>query len=117
MAIHNELGKKGEKIAVDYFKSEGCDILHQNYRHGRGEIDIVVRNRDGQLRFVEVKTRMKNETPESSVDAKKIQLLIDTGIHYKYEHSIEEESFLDIIAINFTNDMDYEMTYFNDVWF
>lgn len=32
MADHNELGKIGESIALDYLKKEGGKILNTNYR-------------------------------------------------------------------------------------
>ena len=56
MADHNDFGKKGEQIAVDYLRGKGFRILETNWRRGRNEIDIIAR--DGKvLVVVEVKSR------------------------------------------------------------
>lgn len=51
-----ETGRWGERIAVDYLRDAGCRILATNWRAGRYEIDIVIRDA-GTIAFVEVKTR------------------------------------------------------------
>lgn len=51
------LGNYGEKVAAEWLRANGCQILARNYKGPRrGEVDIVAR--DGKLLlFVEVKTR------------------------------------------------------------
>lgn len=56
MARHNEIGKLGEDIAVKWMVSQGLTITEQNYTRKWGEIDIVARETEGKLRFIEVKT-------------------------------------------------------------
>ena len=103
MAEHIELGKRGEQIAVDYLREENYQILQRNYRARRGEIDIVARDKKKNLVFFEVKARINFERPEEAVNEKKVKILMETIENYKFENNIEEETFLDIIAINFTN--------------
>ena len=43
MATHNELGKKGEQLAVDFLENHGYDILERNYRFDKAEVDIIAR--------------------------------------------------------------------------
>ena len=50
------LGRKGEKLAEEYLKSEGCKVLKKNYRTPFGEADLIVQDGD-EVVFVEVKTR------------------------------------------------------------
>lgn len=56
--ISYEKGREGEKIAADYLKATGYDILFKNFRGGKGEIDIVAR-KNGITYFVEVKARQE----------------------------------------------------------
>jgi len=52
----NELGRRGEQLAVEHLERLGFAILERNYRTRWGELDIVAF--DGTaLAFVEVKTR------------------------------------------------------------
>jgi putative endonuclease len=62
--MKKEIGKIGEKIAEDFLKKKGYQILDRNYKFQipgdlqRGEIDIVAKKED-VICFVEVKT-LKN---------------------------------------------------------
>jgi len=63
-----ELGRSGERAAVDLLRAKRFQIVETGWRFGRGEIDIVAR--DGPvLVFVEVKTRRSPDfgPPEESV--------------------------------------------------
>lgn len=53
---HIELGAKGEKLAQEYLKKRGYQILDTNFKCKFGEVDIVA-TKDGEVSFVEVKTR------------------------------------------------------------
>ncbi len=52
---HNT-GKKGEHLAIDYFKKHHFEIIDTNYRCRYGEIDIIAK-KNSKLHFIEVKTR------------------------------------------------------------
>jgi putative endonuclease len=56
MAAKDELGRRGEALAVDFLRGEGFSIVDTNWRCASGEIDIVARD-GGETVFVEVKTR------------------------------------------------------------
>ncbi|WP_235296649.1 YraN family protein [Portibacter marinus] len=102
MAAHNELGKKGEQIAVDYLIADNYEVLEVNYRFSRAEVDIIAR-KDGLLIFVEVKTRssLKHGCPESGVNHKKVKLLMDTAYHYMEKINHDWEIRFDVIALLF----------------
>ncbi len=53
---HIGIGKNGEDIATEYLKKNGYKIIERNFRRPWGEIDIIAREKDGTLVFVEVKT-------------------------------------------------------------
>ncbi len=77
------VAKIGESLAVEHLKARGCKILAQNYRAGRGEIDIIVK--DGQfIVFVEVKTRrsLKFGVPQASVTKQKQKQISKIALAY-----------------------------------
>ena len=38
MATHNELGKKGEELAVEYLEKKGYKILEKNWYYKKAEV-------------------------------------------------------------------------------
>ena len=37
------LGQAGEAAAADFYRRAGYEVLAQGYRHGRAEVDLIVR--------------------------------------------------------------------------
>ena len=56
-ARHLTLGREGEEAAARHLKKAGYKILERNWRAGPHELDIICRDKDKTLVFVEVKTR------------------------------------------------------------
>jgi len=52
-----ELGRWGEQLAVEHLQADGLEVLDRNWRCDAGELDVVAREPDGTVVFVEVKTR------------------------------------------------------------
>lgn len=100
MASHNELGKNGEQLAVDFLKANGYEIVEQNYFFQKAEVDIIARKGD-VLAVIEVKSRTGTAfgDPETFVDKKKIQLLVKAADHYVISKDLDVEVRFDIIAI------------------
>ncbi len=51
-----ELGKRGEEVALEYLLQRGMKLLERNWRCGHKELDLVMEE-DGFIRIVEVRTR------------------------------------------------------------
>lgn len=68
-----ELGRKGEEAAVRYLKSRGYAIVKRNWFCRFGEADIIARDPEGTLCFIEVKTRQSVEAglPEEAITRSK----------------------------------------------
>ena len=105
MAEHNELGKKGEELAVNFLQENGYEIVERNWTFQKAEIDIIAQ-KDNFLAIVEVKTRSSLDfgDPQDFVKPKKIQLLIKAVNAYINDREIdfddEIEVRFDIIAIH-----------------
>ncbi len=100
MAQHNELGNKGEQIAIDYLIEKGYTILDKNWRYLKAEIDIIVQ-KENILAVVEVKTRSSDYfgNPQDFVNSKKIQLMVSAINEYVISKDLDVEVRFDIIAI------------------
>ena len=51
------LGAWGEQLAADHLVASGMEVLDRNWTCAEGELDLVAREPDGTVVFVEVKTR------------------------------------------------------------
>ena len=100
MAQHNDLGKKGEQLAIDFLIEKGYTILEKNYRYLKAEVDIIAQNKD-VLAVIEVKTRSTDYfgNPQDFVNPKKIKLLLSAIDYYVIENDLDVEVRFDIIAI------------------
>ncbi|WP_405610704.1 YraN family protein [Polaribacter sp. Asnod1-A03] len=100
MAEHNELGKKGEQLAIDFLIKNDYIILEKNYRYLKAEVDIIALKKD-LLAVVEVKTRSTDYfgNPQDFVNPKKIKLLLSAIDYYVNEKDLDVEVRFDIIAI------------------
>ncbi|MCL4140577.1 UNVERIFIED_CONTAM: hypothetical protein GTU68_008055 [Idotea baltica] len=100
MAEHNDLGKKGEELAIAYLKKNGYQIRDINYRYLKAEVDIIAQKED-VLAAVEVKTRSSRDfgLPQDFVNQKKIKLLVMAVDHYVISKDLDVNVRFDIIAI------------------
>ena len=100
MASHNELGKEGENLAVEFLQKKGYKILERNWRFKKAEVDIITQKND-VLAIIEVKTRSTNYfgNPQDFVNPKKIQLLVEAINEYVTSKNLDVEVRFDIIAI------------------
>lgn len=100
MADHNELGEKGEEMALQHLEKNGFEILDTNWRFGKDEIDIIARKSD-ELIIVEVKTRINEYfgDPEEFVSTGKQKRLIKAANAYIEEKDLDLETRFDVIGI------------------
>lgn len=100
MAFHNDLGKKGEDLAVAHLLQNGYKILATNWRYLKAEIDIIAQ-KENTLAVVEVKTRSSDviSAPEDAVNPKKIKLLVSAANEYVIQNNLDVAVRFDIIAI------------------
>ncbi len=100
MARHNDLGRKGEELAKKHLEATGYEILDENWRFGKAEVDLIAYF-NKTIIFVEVKTRSDNAfgEPEDFVDAAKQKLLVKAADEFIELMDFNGEARFDIIAI------------------
>jgi putative endonuclease len=94
-------GQQGEQLARAYLERQGYRIQEHNYRHRRGEIDIIAWD-GATLVFVEVKTKGQEAFgyPQEMVDQRKQQTLVYGAMAYVQKHRIRHTALrFDVIAI------------------
>ncbi len=62
MSNNITIGQIGEDIAVQYLLNNKYKVIERNARYPWGEIDIIAKNKEGVLIFVEVKTLKMSHT-------------------------------------------------------
>jgi putative endonuclease len=79
----------GERIAEELLTLQGCEIVERNVRVGRGEIDLVARDRSSVV-FVEVKfrTSVNAAAPLEAVTAKKREDVAKAAALYLAKHRL-----------------------------
>ena len=82
-----ELGDAAEDRAAAYLLRAGLTLLARNYRtpgRGGGEIDLVMRDKDGTLVFIEVRQRasQRHGGAAASISATKRQRIVFAARHY-----------------------------------
>lgn len=117
MAVHNQLGKRGEQMAEAYLVQNGYEILHRNWRFSHYEIDIIAL-RNEVLHFVEVKLRSSKTfgLPEQNVKKKKFQSLLHAADEFLFQHQQYRHVQYDILSINLFADNEPEFFLIEDVY-
>jgi putative endonuclease len=117
MASHNELGKEGEDMAVNWLCANGYEVLHRNWRHSRYEIDIIA-TKDATLHIIEVKSRYASRfgNPEDSVGKKKFRHLQRAADEFLFRNPGYRWVQYAILAITLYRDKDPEFFLLKDVY-
>ena len=100
MAAHNELGRKGERIAAEYLRAKGFRIVETNWHYGHEELDIIAYDGD-TLVVVEVKTRHTDMfgNPEDAVTLRKQRSIVRAADAYVVEHDLDVQTRFDVVSV------------------
>lgn len=118
MARHNDIGLQGEKLARQHLEEKGYRIIVSNWRHGRGEVDLIATFQD-ILVFVEVKTRSHTSygQPDEFVGPKKEQMLAAAACAYIEQVNFQGEIRFDILSIVLPASATPLITHIEDAFF
>jgi putative endonuclease len=98
-------GDAGEQVALEHLQAHGLKLVCRNYRtpgRGGGEIDLIVREPDGTLVFVEVRQRSSalHGGAAASVSAVKQRRVIFAARHYLLRVSPLPPCRFDVVTID-----------------
>lgn len=101
-------GDEGEERALLYLQQQGLALVERNYRVARGpgargaEVDLIMRDRDGTLVFIEVRQRADGEHggAAASVTRGKQRRCILGAKFYLQQLSVWPPCRFDVVAID-----------------
>ena len=102
------VGDAGELRALAHLARHGLTLVRRNYRVAAGprarggEVDLILRERDGTLVFVEVRARAsaRHGGAAASVTASKQRRLIYAARHFLMSYSSPPPCRFDVVAID-----------------
>jgi putative endonuclease len=110
MAVQTTKGRgdAGEARALAHLQRHGLTLVERNYRVAGGpqarggEVDLILRDRDGTLVFVEVRVRTDNRHggAANSVTATKQRRLVLAATHYLMAFASPPPCRFDVVAID-----------------
>ena len=117
MALHNDFGKEGEALALEFLRKNEFEILHCNWRHLRYEIDIIAK-KENLLHIIEVKSRhfFPGAFPEESVTKKKFNFLKKAADQFLFMHPEYRHIQFNVLSITLFRDKEPEFFFIVDVF-
>lgn len=102
------IGDEAESLALAYLQRQSLVLVQRNYRvaggpHARGaEVDLILRERDGTLVFVEVRSRAaaSHGGALASVTATKRRRIVRAAQHYLLRLPVLPPCRFDVVAID-----------------
>ncbi len=108
-ASSREVGRQKEELALDYFLQKGWALLERNFSTALGEIDLIFRDPQKTVVFVEVKYRSSSGFggPLAAVGRAKQRRIVKTALSYIKKYRLEGLSFrFDVWGI-FPNEVEH----------
>jgi putative endonuclease len=108
MTTTKAVGDGGEARALDHLVRHGLVLVQRNYRVARGprahggEVDLILRDGDGTLVFVEVRLRhgSGHGGAAASVGAAKQRRIVRAALHYLQRFASPPPCRFDVVAID-----------------
>ncbi|WP_370088441.1 YraN family protein [Ekhidna sp.] len=95
-------GIVGEAIAKRCYEKQGCEILEENYRYKRGEIDLIALQNESLLIFIEVKNRSRKDFGEAEtfVSESQQERIKEAAEEYIYGINWQKDIRFDIVCVD-----------------
>ncbi|WP_394280605.1 YraN family protein [Corynebacterium sp.] len=98
------LARRGEQAAATFYEQRGATVLSRNVYYTVGELDLIVREADGTIVFVEVKTRSGLGFGNAeSVTQRKLYRMRQAALRWLMDKPYAPVRF-DVLALNVVGD-------------
>ena len=107
-----DTGNRGERLAVSHLLSNGYSVLERNFRSKGGEVDIVAKDKDSTIVFVEVKSRKSLifGLPQMAVTPRKQRQISKGALTWLSKNNLHNNAArFDVIAILLINEVSFEI--------
>jgi putative endonuclease len=99
-----DLGDRAEQLALEHLRRHGLTLVRRNFRtpgRGGGEIDLIMREPDGTLVFVEVRQRASQARggAGASITAHKQRRIIFAARHFLHAIGSEPPCRFDVVLV------------------
>lgn len=90
---NRKIGMHYEEQAVFYLLNEGYQILERNYANRYGEIDIIAKDKNYIIVYIEVKYRKNNKygTPFEAITYRKRKQISETSLYHRMKEGYPED--------------------------
>lgn len=98
-------GARGEELACAYLQGLGFKLIQKNYRAGRYEVDLIMRQGE-TLVFVEVKARTGKGSilgREAVNRTKQRHILVAAQMYMQQNHAFDETVRFDVAEVDLLN--------------
>jgi len=97
-------GDAAEQCALEHLQAQGLRLLQRNFKtpgRGGGEIDLIMRDRDGTLVFVEVRqrSRLDHGGAGASIVSSKQRRIIFAARHYLARLAVTPPCRFDVVLV------------------
>lgn len=116
---NRKIGDEAETLACAYLEKKGWKILERNYFFDHAEIDIIARDTQAIIVFVEVKMRRNTQFghPQEFVTEAKVQHVFNAAEAWIYANKMNEQPVrFDIIAILQESENRPQITHITDAY-
>ena len=116
MAEHNDTGKRGEELAMEFLIKKGYTIRDVNWRWQKCELDMVCEH-NGRVGGGGVKTRTSHYVdPLEAITRKKILNLVKAANVYVKLFNLPHEVQFDVITLN-RNGSGFDIEHIEDAFY
>lgn len=118
MSTTKAAGNRGEAETAKYLRKKGYTLLASQWRCRFGELDLVARDKQGTICFVEVKLRSANSIclPREFVDRRKQERLRSAAAAYLSTYEIDAPARFDVAEVYAENDGALRMEYLENAF-